>query len=158
MTYFGECLNKYFSILYLPLNIFFPTGWDYKVWPEHEYDFDIVSSLNRFNVRNIRSGSLASYLNFGAFGQNFRMKVFRPRPILHPQARIEVIKRFHTKQWGGVLPDCFLAGHMTSHRGTVSLSHCGGMVLSYLIYFICLKWNISDMTVFTLNIIFLISI
>nr|XP_022286304.1 A disintegrin and metalloproteinase with thrombospondin motifs 4-like [Crassostrea virginica] len=81
----------------------------------------------RFNVRNIRSGSLASYLNFGAFGQNFRMKVFRPRPILHPQARIEVINRFHTKQWGGALPDCFLAGHMTSHRGTVSLSHCGGM-------------------------------
>ncbi|XP_061192824.1 A disintegrin and metalloproteinase with thrombospondin motifs 18-like [Saccostrea echinata] len=79
-----------------------------------------------FKHRNIRSSS-PSELKLSAFGEDYQMKVFKAEPILHPQARIVTSYDGEDKEWQGTVPDCFLVGELTSHQGTISLSHCDGL-------------------------------
>ncbi|XP_048744997.1 A disintegrin and metalloproteinase with thrombospondin motifs 6-like [Ostrea edulis] len=94
------------------------------------FDVSTLQQLNQntesFKTRNTRS-SLPTELQVSAFGEDYRMKVFKPEPVLHPEARIVTSDGPDEKDWTGTIPDCFLAGHLTSHDGTVSLSNCDGL-------------------------------
>lgn len=86
-----------------------------------------------------------SNLAFAAFGKDYKMRIFKPKPVLHPDIKIETIDKDHARRWDKAVPDCFSVGTVgedwTSNEGHVSLSHCDGLVLALLdiLYHITIK-------------------
>lgn len=86
-----------------------------------------------------------SNLAFAAFGKDYKMRIFKPKPVLHPDIKIETIDKDHARRWDKAVPDCFSVGTVgedwTSNEGHVSLSHCDGLVptLQDIIYHITKK-------------------
>lgn len=96
--------------------------------------------LFRFDTHEFRrSDSMMSNLAFAAFGKDYKMKIFKPEPILHPDVRIETIDKDHTRRWDKAVPDCFSVGTLgenwTSNEGHVSLTHCDGLVHTWVILY-----------------------
>lgn len=77
---------------------------------------------------------MRSNLAFAAFEKDYKMRIFKPKPILHPDVKIETIDQGHIRRWDKTVPDCFsvgtLGGDWTSNEGHVSLSHCNGLVFT----------------------------
>lgn len=84
-------------------------------------------------------GEVPPNLAFAAFGKDYKMKIFKPEPILHPDVRIETIDKDHTRRWDKAVPDCFSVGTLgenwTSNEGHVSLTHCDGLVHTWVILY-----------------------
>lgn len=85
------------------------------------------SDLHEFR----RSVSKMSNLAFAAFGKDYKMRIFKPKPVLHPDIKIETIDKDQARRWDKAVPDCFSVGTVgedwTSNEGHVSLSHCDGL-------------------------------
>ncbi|XP_062571464.1 A disintegrin and metalloproteinase with thrombospondin motifs 18-like [Saccostrea cucullata] len=85
-----------------------------------------ISSLKELN-KDKKRGLSPTELSLSAFGEDYQLQVAKPEPVLHPEVRIVTRNDDGDQEWKGVIPDCFLVGHVTSHNGTASLSHCEGL-------------------------------
>ncbi|XP_061192816.1 A disintegrin and metalloproteinase with thrombospondin motifs 1-like [Saccostrea echinata] len=87
---------------------------------------EVNHDKRRSNIRNTR-GLSPTELILSAFGEDYQLQVSKPESVLHPEARIVTRNDDGDQEWKGIIPDCFLVGHVTSHNGTASLSHCEGL-------------------------------
>ncbi|KAL3848097.1 hypothetical protein ACJMK2_018976 [Sinanodonta woodiana] len=92
---------------------------------EHvQHGYIIDSNLLR---RMKRSTSLQQpiTLSVPAYGETFQLEMMHVQSVLHPRATISTrAGDAEEKKWTGTHPDCFLAGSVTSHGGTASISYC----------------------------------
>ncbi|KAK3584799.1 hypothetical protein CHS0354_021262 [Potamilus streckersoni] len=64
-------------------------------------------------------------LSVPAYGETFQLELMHVRSVLHPSATISTrAGDAEENKWTGTHPDCFLAGSVTSHSGTASISYC----------------------------------
>lgn len=105
--------------------------------------------LFRFDNQNFRRRStIKSNLAFSAFGKDYKMKLFKPKPILHPDVKIETIDKDNIQRWDKPVPDCFSVGTLgedwSSNEGHVSFSHCDGLVHTIISQTSMLKYYLNE--------------
>lgn len=92
-----------------------------EVTNSHQQSLD-AASIHR-QRRSVDSRQ--SYdIEISAFGESYNMILRHTKSVLHPSAKVSIIKDEEETEWKGDHPDCFLIGNVHSHDGTVSASFC----------------------------------
>ncbi|KAK3584800.1 hypothetical protein CHS0354_021263 [Potamilus streckersoni] len=92
---------------------------------EHLENGNIINSKILRRMKRSNSFQQPITLSVPAYGETFQLELMHVQSVLHPSATISTrAGDAEEKKWTGTHPDCFLAGSVTSHGGTASVSYC----------------------------------